>query len=86
MHILLVILLLLASGIATPTVTKEQITDQQEVLPKHRPFYANGIDPLWDCDLPNCNWGSCAGALRYSIRHSPNTCIKSLHSLTNGDW
>jgi len=86
MHILLVILLLLASSIATPTVTKEQINDQQEVLPKHRPFYANGIDPLWDCDLPNCNWGSCAGALRYSIRHSPNTCIKSLHSLTNGDW
>jgi hypothetical protein len=86
MRILLATLLLLASSIATPTAPKGQIANQQEVLSKHQPFYASNIDPLSDCDLPNCNWGSCAGALRYSMRHSPNTCIKSLHSLTNGDW
>ena len=85
-RILLVTLLLFASSIATSAFPKGQITDQQEVLSKHGPFYASNIDPLWDCDLPNCNWGLCAGALRCSMRHSPKTCIKSLHSLINGDW
>lgn len=86
MRILLVTLLLLANSNTTLAVPKGQVFDQQEAISKHRSFYANGIDPLWDCDLPDCNWGLCAGALKYSIRHSPNSCINSLHSLTNGDW
>jgi len=86
MRILLATLLLFASSIAAPLAPKAHITNQQEILSKHQPFYANDIDPSWDCDLPTCNWGRCAGALRYSMRHSTKTCIKSIYSLTNGDW
>ena len=83
MRILITALLLCVGSIAATG----QTNNQQEVLSsKQQPFYASNIDPLWDCDLPNCKWGACAGALRYSMHHAPNTCIKSLHSLMNGDW
>lgn len=86
MRINLATLLLFAASIAALLAPKAQITNHQEVLSKHRAFYANDIDPLWDCDLPTCNWGRCAGAIKYSMRHFTKTCIRSLYSLTNGDW
>ena len=86
MRVLLVTLLLLTSSIATLEAPKGQSADQQKVLSKQQQFYARNIDPLWDCDLPNCKWGPCANVLRYSMRYSPKTCIESLRSLTNGDW
>jgi hypothetical protein len=55
-------------------------------ISKQQPPCATDIDPLRDCDLPTCNCGFCAGALRYSMHYHSKTCIKSFHSLTNGDW
>jgi hypothetical protein len=81
MRILLAAVLLFARSIAAPVVAAGLTNKQQEVLSKQRQPYATDIDPLRDCDLPTCNWGSCAGALRYSMRNTPNSCIKSFHSL-----
>lgn len=78
MRIILATLLLFTASIAAPLTPKAQITNHQEVLSKHRAFYANDIDPLWDCVLPTCNWGRCAGAIKYSVRCSTKTCIRSL--------
>ncbi|KAM0709924.1 hypothetical protein Q7P35_003967 [Cladosporium inversicolor] len=86
MRIPVATLLLLAGSIAAPIDPKPQVRNEQEVLTKLQPLCASDIDPLRDCDLPNSDWGLCAGALRYSMRYSPNTCIKSIQSLTNGDW
>lgn len=86
MRVPLATLLLFARSIAAPIAAMGKIDNQQEVLSKQQKAYAIDIDPLWDCDLPTCNWGPCAGALKYSMRHSTKTCIKSFHSLTNGDW
>lgn len=86
MRLLLATLLLFDRSIAAPIAVTGKIDNQQQVLSTQQKPCATGLDPLWDCDLPTCNWGLCAGALKYSMRHSTKTCIKSFHSLTNGDW
>jgi hypothetical protein len=86
MQLFFATLMLFAGSIVAPIAVTGKTNNQQQVLSKQQKTYANDIDPFWDCDLPTCQWGPCEGALRYSMRHASKTCIKSFHSLTNGDW
>ena len=81
MRMLTASLMVFASGIVIINAVADH-KNKQEVLSEYQPYEASDIDPLWDCDLPNCKFNLCQEALRYS---DPN-CIKSIHSLTNGDW
>lgn len=77
MRISTAIIMFFAGSIATIDAAAGNTQNQQDDVSTKKQ-----LDPLWDCELPDCNWNACESALLYS----GVGCIKSLESLTNADW